>query len=294
MISGLELANWRDKAINEAIAANIPDLELDWLLQEVAGLDRLSLRLGLFKTRSQIPLIIPLAELDRLWQNRLHDRLPVQYLVGATPWRNFRLQVSPDVLIPRPETEYLIDIVGEVVGNSPSLTCGDWVDLGTGSGAIAVGLADLLSEVRIHAVDRSAVALEIAAINAKKCGFANKISFYCGDWWQPLDMLRGKVSGMVSNPPYIPSAIVPELQPEVARHEPHLALDGGADGLDAIRHLVVSAPDYLVSGGVWAIEAMVGQAPTIVELLENTKKYQNIRVFADLAGVDRFVLASRF
>jgi release factor glutamine methyltransferase len=293
MISGLELANWRDKAIDEAIAANIPDLELDWLLQELAGLDRLSLRLGLFKTRSQIPLTISLEELDRLWQHRLHDRLPVQYLVGATPWRNFRLQVSPDVLIPRPETEYLIDIVGEVVGNNPCLDCGDWVDLGTGSGAIAVGLADLLPKARIHAVDRSTAALEIAAINAENCGFGDKIGFYRGDWWQPLVLLRGKVSGMVSNPPYIPSAIVPKLQPEVARHEPHLALDGGKDGLDAIRHLVVSAPEYLISGGVWAIESMAGQAPTIVELLKNTQQYQNIRIFADLAGVDRFVFASR-
>jgi release factor glutamine methyltransferase len=293
MISGSELAKWREGAKNAAIAVNIPSLEVDWLLQEVAGLDRLSLRLGLFETQAEIAATVSLSELNELWQRRLRERLPVQYLVGVTPWRNFRLQVSPDVLIPRPETEYLIDLVGEVVGNNLSLSCGEWVDLGTGSGAIAIGLSDLLPEARIHAVDRSAAALKIAEKNAENCGFKDKISFYCGNWWQPLDFLRGKVSGMVSNPPYIPSAIVLELQPEVVRHEPHLALDGGKDGLDAIRYLVVSAPEYLISGGVWAIELMAGQATTVVRLLENSQQYQNIRIFADLAGVDRFVFASR-
>jgi release factor glutamine methyltransferase len=293
MISGAELAKWREEAKNAAIAADIPELEVDWLLQEVAGLDRLSLRLELFKAQPQIALTISLSELTKLWQRRLQERLPVQYLVGVTPWRNFRLQVSPDVLIPRPETEYIIDLVSAAVKADSRLDRGHWVDLGTGSGAIAVGLADLMPDARIYGVDRSIKALTIAEKNALNCGFSDKISFYQGSWWQPLAFLRGKVSGMVSNPPYIPSAIVPQLQPEVVRHEPHLALDGGEDGLEAIRHLVSTAPNYLISGGLWAIELMAGQGQNVVKLLENTKQYQNIQIFYDFAGIDRFVFASR-
>jgi release factor glutamine methyltransferase len=293
MISGAELAKWREEAKNAAVAAHIPDSEVDWLLQEVAGLDRLSLRLELFKTQPQIVLTISLSELTKLWQRRLQERLPVQYLVGVTPWRNFRLQVSPDVLIPRPETEYIIDLVSAAVKERLSLSSGHWVDLGTGSGAIAIGLADLLLDARIYGVDSSAAALTIAEKNALNCGFADKINFYQGSWWQPLPFLRGKVSGMVSNPPYIPSSLIPQLQPEVARHEPHLALDGGEDGLEAIRHLVLSAPNYLISGGLWAIELMTGQGQSVVKMLENNKQYQNIQIFSDFAGFDRFVLAFR-
>ncbi len=293
MISGAELSKWREEAKSAAIAADIPVLEVDWLLQEVAGLDRLSLRLELFKIQPQITLTISLSELNILWQRRLQERLPVQYLVGVTPWRNFRLQVSPDVLIPRPETEYIIDLVSTAVKERLSLSSGHWVDLGTGSGAIAIGLADLLPDARIYGVDCSAAALTIAEKNALNCGFSDKINFYRGSWWQPLAFLRGKVSGMVSNPPYIPSSLVPQLQPEVVRHEPHLALDGGKDGLEAISHLILTAPDYLISGGLWAIELMAGQGQSVVKLLENTKQYQNIQIFYDFAGFDRFVLAFR-
>ena len=98
---------------------------------------------------------------------------------------------------------------------------------------------------------------------------------------------------MVANPPYIPSTLVPQLQPEVAHHEPQLALDGGADGLECIRHLVETSPAYLRSGGVWLIEMMAGQAQTVTELLQNQGSYCNIEIHADLAGIERFALAYR-
>ncbi|PSB54216.1 protein-(glutamine-N5) methyltransferase, release factor-specific, partial [Chroococcidiopsis cubana CCALA 043] len=93
--------------------------------------------------------------------------------------------------------------------------------------------------------------------------------------------------------PYIPSKLVPQLQPEVANHEPHSALDGGADGLDCIRHLIATAPIYLRSGGLWLIEMMGGQAETVSELLQQQGSYMNIQIFADLAGIERFALAYR-
>ena len=294
VVSGGELAYWRRQAREKAIAAQVPPTEVDWLLQEVASLDLLSLHLELFQER-QISLQKSLEELTKLWELRLQKKLPVQYLAGSTPWRNFSLTVSPDVLIPRPETEYIIDLALKASQNSPNqqIKTGNWVDLGTGSGAIAIGLADILTSAKIYAVDYSAAALAVAQNNAANCGFSNRIQIREGSWWSPLSKLRGKVSGMVSNPPYIPSATLKQLQPEVVKHEPHLALDGGNDGLECIRHLVHTAPDYLVSGGIWLVEMMAGQAEAVKELLEVSKSYTDIAIYPDFAGIERFALAYR-
>ncbi|HEY9628736.1 MAG TPA: peptide chain release factor N(5)-glutamine methyltransferase [Coleofasciculaceae cyanobacterium] len=297
MISGLALWQWRQQAQQQAIAAQVPIAELDWLLQELAGLDRLSLRLESFKNSPAIALPIALAELSHLWEQRLSDRIPIQYLVGKTPWRNLSLQVSPAVLIPRPETELLIDLA-VAAAQTADLQQGDWADLGTGSGAIAIGLAAALPQATLHAVDVSAAALAVAQRNARQniphnaSWRGDRIQFYQGSWFEPLSHLQGQLCGVVSNPPYIPSALVPQLQPEVAQHEPHLALDGGKDGLDAIRTLVALAPDFLRSGGLFLSEMMAGQAEQVVDLLE-AAAYQDIQVHKDLAGVDRFVLAYR-
>jgi release factor glutamine methyltransferase len=253
------------------------------------------LRLEFYKDRPQIQLKLPLKDIDKLWQRRLNDRLPVQYIANSASWRQFKLAVAPGVLIPRPETESLIDlaVVAAKKAFVTQLEQGHWADLGTGSGAIAIGLADAFPKVTIHAVDRSPEALAIAQTNAQKLGFANQIQFYQGSWWQPLSALKGKISGMVANPPYIPSSLIPQLQPEVAKHEPHLALDGGTDGLDCIRHLIAASPAYLRPGGVWLIEMMAGQAQTVAKLLHNQGSYCKIEIHADLAGIERFALAYR-
>jgi release factor glutamine methyltransferase len=167
------------------------------------------------------------------------------------------------------------------------------VDLGTGSGAIAIGLASELTNATVYAVDCSWEALAVARQNAENLGFGSRVNFYQGLWWEPLEFLKGKVSGMVSNPPYIPSSTVLTLQPEVLKHEPHLALDGGFDGLDCIRHLVETAPDYLESGGVWLVEMMAGQAEQVAQMLQSQGSYGEVQIFSDLAGIDRFALAYR-
>ena len=295
VVSGLALWQWRQEARKSAASAGVPMAEVDWLLVEVAGLDPLALRLESFKERVQIELRYPLSVLSQLWHRRLHERSPVQYLAGVTPWRHFSLTVSPAVLIPRPETEYLIDLAVDAVKNSPTpnLGSGHWADLGTGSGAIALGLADTFKGATIHCVDCSAAALAIAQQNAQQLSLQKRIQFYQGSWWEPLDALKSQFSGMVSNPPYIPSSLVQELQPEVRDHEPHLALDGGSDGLDCIRHLIETSPDYLQPGGVWLIEMMAGQSDTVVQLLHRQGSYSHIQIFSDLAGIDRFALAYR-
>jgi release factor glutamine methyltransferase len=288
VVSGLQLWQWRHRAIEAAIATGVPPTEVDWLLLEVTDLDRLALRLESFKDWPLMPLKLPLKDLDNLWQKRLYERLPVQYIAGVTPWRQFKVAVSSAVLIPRPETECLIDLA---VVAAVNLQPGYWADLGTGSGAIALGLANVFPESQICAVDYSFEALAIAQTNAHNSKLANRIQFYQGSWWEPLAALKGQFSGMVSNPPYIPTSTLPTLQPEVFHHEPHLALDGGTDGLDYIRHLIEISPTYLRPGGVWLIEMMAGQADTVRELLQNQGSYQNIQIHADLAGIERFALA---
>lgn len=297
--SGLALWQWRQQAKASAIdaansqgdAVSISPDEVDWLLQELAGLDRLLLRLESFKTQDEIELKISLDELDQLWQKRLHDHVPVQYLAGVTPWRDVVLRVSPAVLIPRPETELLIDLA--IAKAKQEHQTGHWVDLGTGSGAIAIGLAKAFPRATIHAVDQSSEALAIAKANAETLGVADRIQFYQGSWFEPLDALKGQLSGIVSNPPYIPSQMLLELQPEVRLHEPHLALDGGDDGLDCIRQLVEIAPDFLKPNGLWMIEMMAGQADAVMTLLKTQGSYKKIGVHQDLAGIERFTIANR-
>lgn len=296
-IPGWDLWCWRKEAQQQAIAAGISVSEVDWLLQELAGLDRLSLRLESFKDLPQVSLPCAPADLEALWHKRVQTRTPVQYLVGQTPWRDFSLTVSPAVLIPRPETECLVDLALDAIAQSqsvePLLASGLWADLGTGSGAIVLALARALPQATLHAVDRSAAALAIAQHNAEQLSLTHRIQFHQGSWFEPISSLQGKLSGMVANPPYIPTAELPTLQPEVFQHEPLLALDGGTDGLDCIRHLITTAPHFLQPGGIWLIEMMAGQAAAVHQLLNDQGSYDQIKIYPDLAGIDRFALARR-
>lgn len=289
-ISGQELSQWRQQAIADLEQAQLSAKEVDIFLQAVTDLDTLSLRLQSFREREKIPLSYSWSEITKRWQKRLQARVPLQYLLESVVWRNFTLKVSPEVLIPRPETELLIDIVGETVRGDDG---GIWVDLGTGSGAIAIGLASILTKAEIYAIDYSQTALAIAKENIINTGFADRIILKQGSWWTPLEKWKGQISGMLSNPPYIPSAEILDLQIEVREHEPRLALDGGEDGLTALRYLVATAPDYLRSGGLWLVEMRAGQGEKVAQMLENQGNYRQIQIINDLAGFDRFVLAER-
>lgn len=298
-IPRLELQQWRSAALRQAASLSQTnpaefEVELDWLLQVLAGLDRLSLRLLSTAENTPIKLLIPLAELTQLWQRRVKENVPVQYLAGVAGWRHFSLTVSPAVLIPRPETELLIDLaIAAAKATGGNLDQGHWADLGTGSGAIALALTDGFPAASIHAVDCSASALAIAQHNAENLGLFQRIQFYQGCWLEPLAALKGRLSGVVSNPPYIPTQAIADLQPEVALHEPRVALDGGVDGLDCIRHLISIAPDYLQSHGVLLLEMMAGQAQSVATLLQQSGDYCQIQIQPDLAGIDRFAVAHR-
>ena len=215
-ITGRELWEWRRWAIKIATADAISQREIDWLLKSVANLDSLTLRLESIEDNRSIEIAMPLDRLSALWIDRVTNRKPIQYLVGRTFWRDFELVVSPLVLIPRPETESIIDIA--IAASNIAQQQGIWVDLGTGSGAIAIGLAKTLPLAQIYAVDTSAAALEIAKLNATNLNVIDAIDFRQGNWWSSLGHLQGKVAAMLSNPPYIPSGEVLRLQPEVANH----------------------------------------------------------------------------
>ncbi|MGB5632282.1 MAG: HemK/PrmC family methyltransferase, partial [Waterburya sp.] len=208
-ISGEDLYCWYQQAKKAAISNNIDSSELDWLLQRITSLDSLSLRLGTFQKRLQINSNKSLSELTRLWQQRLQNRIPVQYLVETVFWRRFQLKVTPAVLIPRPETELIIDIAQ--ANNLITEPKQHWVDLGTGSGAIALGLGDVFPQATIHGVDLSWDALKVAQENAVNLNLAKNIRFYQGSWWSPLEFLKGNIAGMISNPPYIPTTQINSL-----------------------------------------------------------------------------------
>lgn len=289
-IAGSDLQQWRLQAIHAAQSASIPVWEVDWLLRELTDLETLSLRLETFGQRAAIPMRCSRADLDRLWCQRLTQRLPLQQLTGSVQWRQMMLRVSRAVLIPRPETELIVELAMAAT-ESQAIRQGAWADLGTGSGAIALGLAQELPQIQLHAVDCSAAALGIARQNAQQLALADRIQFYQGSWFEPLQPLAGQLAAMIANPPYIPSGMIPTLQPEVALHEPMLALDGGSDGLDSIRQLVITAPQYLQPGGLWLVEVMAGQAQRVGQLLEATHHYDRIQIHRDFAGIDRFVQA---
>lgn len=293
-VAGDRLWQWRQLARQAAIAHQVSPAEVDWLLQQGADVDPLLLKLGP-PFPPEISLSRSLADLTQLWQARLRDRVPVQYLVGRVPWREFDLAVSPAVLIPRPETELLIDLA-----NSAALQYGwsvqevsHWADLGTGSGAIALGLATVFPLATVHAVDWSEPALAIARQNAEAAGLGDRIQFHQGSWFEPLAFLASQLQGIVSNPPYIPTSDLTHLDPEVAVHEPHTALDGGPDGLDCIRYIVHTAPHYLKPGGLLLLEMMAGQAPAVAQLLSNTGQYATVQIHPDLAGIERFAVSVR-
>ncbi len=289
----MNFEEWYKRSQDRAKFNNISLAELDWLIIGIANVDRLQLKLGNIELSS-----LQILELDRLWQQRIEAKIPIQYLIGKTYWRDLELFVTSAVLIPRPETEILVDLALAMDNlNSESI----WVDLGTGSGAIAIGLAlDLKNSPKnskIYAVDCSLEALAIAQKNAEKYQLnggtleENCIQFYQGYWFEPLSHLKSQITGMISNPPYIPKKEILNLQPEV-KHEPNLALDGGEDGLDCIRYLIQIAPEYVISGGHWLVEVMAGQAKIVRSLLEENGNYKNIQIHLDYDGIERFVSAN--
>lgn len=262
-----------------------PRLSAEWLLSAATGLSRVELYA--FFDR-------PLTHEERTTLRESVRRRaagePLQYVTGEVAFRHIVVKVRPGVLIPRPETEVLVDAVlpaiDATLAEKPAATV---VDLCTGSGCIALAIAQEREGVSVWATDLSPIAVEVAAENAARLDLAERVDVREGDLFAPLDdVLRGSIDVVVANPPYVPSADVPNLSEEVAGFEPHLALDGGEDGLAVYRRVLGDARAWLADGGTLAVE--LDERRVREAAAEAVHWYQDVRVVPDLTGRDRTVI----
>ncbi len=245
-------------------------------------------RLLLDPTRT-VALEQSLEVLSQLWEQHLHGNVPLQHLVGLCPWRDVLLESSPAALIPRQETEVLVDLALSQFKTTPPAR---WADLGTGSGPLAVSLARAWPTAPGHGVDLSSDALHLAERNLQRCAPHHNCSLHLGSWWTPLKVWWGSLDLVVSNPPYIPSSVVDGLEAVVRDHEPHMAMRGGEDGLDAIRAVVDGASTGLSPGGWLLLEHHHDQSILVIQLMRDAGLVQ-VSAAADLEGTLRFALARK-
>jgi len=258
-------------------------LDAEWLLAAALGVDRLQLYL-----KYDRPLRFEEREAFKPLLRRRAGREPLQYIIGRTGFRELELKTDPRVLIPRPETELLVQ---EVLDWASAGAESVW-DMGTGAGAVALSLAAEGTWTRVVATDVSPEALSVAADNAERYDLGGHVEFREGSLFEPLEEGE-RFDVIVSNPPYIAESEKGELQPEVRDWEPPEALFAGEDGLDVIRQLVAGAPKHLLSGGLLALECGLGQAEGIAADVQATGAFGAVRIRADLTGRPRFVTAER-
>ena len=266
--------------------------DLDWLLDLGGGVRWPELQALHLHPERMVRLAQPLARLEELWRRHRRTAEPLQYLVGRCPWRDLELQVGPGVLIPRQETELLVDLA---LALAPPTSGGVgllWADLGTGCGALAVALARALPAGRGLAVDASDEALTFAALNRAAAGVEERFTLMRSDWWEALKPWWGELELVVANPPYIPSITVEGLEPVVRDHEPRSALDGGSDGLAALRTITAGASQALAPGGVLLLEHHHDQSQSVGLLLELAGLVE-VQAHRDLEGVRRFASGRR-
>ncbi|QZY57384.1 peptide chain release factor N(5)-glutamine methyltransferase [Crassaminicella profunda] len=271
----------------EKTNACTPLLDAEVLLCHVLKKDRLFL----YTHRNEDLKDEDVDAFNELIERRI-EGMPVAYIVKKQEFMSLNFYVEEGVLIPRPDTEILVEnvIKWAKTRNNDHMTI---VDLGTGSGAITVSLAKYIKNAFVYSVDLSRHALEIGKKNARLNEVTENTNFLEGDLFTPLkDKLEEKVDVLVSNPPYIPKEEIENLQIEVKKFEPKLALDGGFDGLDFYRRIVEKAPLFVKKGGLVALEVGHDQADVVKEMMENEGHYSEIKKIKDLAGIERVVEAT--
>ena len=212
---------------------------------------------------------------------------PLQYITRRQDFFGREFRVTPDVLIPRPETELVVEAALEVIGDAP-LIC----DVGTGSGCIAVTLLCEIVAARAVALDKSPAALDIAKFNAEKLAAADRAVFVISDCFESLDSREYQFDLIASNPPYVPAGVVPELQREVRDHEPLVALSPGPDGLSIIRRLLIEAPAFLKPNGYLIMEIGFDQGERVQSLVD-TDVWRLLELRPDLQGIPRIVVLEK-
>jgi release factor glutamine methyltransferase len=278
MEEGVQTSERLQAAMGRLMKAGVetPRLEAQLLLAQALGVTRTSIVAGIFRE----PDGAQLSEFERLVQAR-ESRTPLAYLRGTQEFFGLTFRVGPEVLIPRPETEMLVEFALENLAMAGTLA-----DVGTGSGCILAASLTHAPQARGVGFDLSAGALDVARYNIRQNEVAERTRLVRGD------LLTGagaeSFDVIVSNPPYIPSLEIETLAPEVRDAEPRLALDGGADGLECYRRLAVQALRALKTGGWLAVEVGMGQAPDVAALWQ-AAGWHEVEARRDLAGIERVV-----
>ena len=250
------------------------------LLAAVVGTDRLALYV-----EPRRPVDAEAAARYRELLDRRAGHEPIQYILGWEEFRGLRLTVTPEVLIPRPETEGLVERALELLtGHQGAVVA----DVGTGSGAIACALAAARPDLELLAVDQSLGALAVASDNVRALGLASRVRLVAGDLFGPLASLGGSLDMVVATPPYLPAMTLASLPAEVARFEPRLALDGGPDGMRVLRRLIAEAPAFLRPGGWLVMEIGEEQAGALASLMA-AEGFSVIGARRDLRGIERYI-----
>ncbi len=257
------------------------------LLDCIGGISTSDLNLKSINPRGNIYLKKNLEFLESVWDNHIQKSCPIQYLCGITFWRELKLKVTNKVLIPRPETELIVDIVFNLFRKKSEKLF--FAELGTGSGAISIALALAYPFSHGVATDIDQDALEIATKNYINSSKQSNLKFYCGNWWSPLKSFKGKLDLAVSNPPYIPKDTYEKLPIEVKNFEPKVALLGGEDGLKHIREIINKAPLFLKENGWLILENHFDQSEKVKQLLIKNK-FTSIEIVKDLSGIGRFTI----
>ena len=214
-------------------------------------------------------------------------REPLAYITGHREFFGLEFEVTPDVLIPRPETEIIVEAV---LSSMPTMQLFTMIDACTGCGNIAVAVAHQRNNARIVATDISAGALEVARRNAARHGVETRVMFVRADLF---DEVAGPVDIVTANPPYVPERSAPGLQPEVGEHEPHCALFGGSDGLQMVKRVIREAPSLLRPGGLLLFEFGLGQEVEVETLVKQSPELALVDLKRDLQGIARTAIAKR-
>ena len=284
-MAGKNFLDWRKKMLLKGGRK----VDFDWLLDIAGGLSWSELQKIILNPEFYFSLEVSIEELEVIWKSHLKDQTPLQYLISKCPWRDFELEIYSGALIPRQETEFLIELALQKVRNNK---CGTWADLGTGCGPLAISLAKALPDWKGYAVDISKDALNLAKKNSKSILKNSNIEFLLGDWWEPLKLMRGGFDLVLSNPPYIPSNLIEHLEPVVKNHEPRIALDGGNDGMTATKKIILGALSGLNKGGWLILEHHYDQSKKINHLMKDIGM-EDVSYEKDLNGIKRYAICRK-
>ncbi len=282
-ISVKELLSWRKQQLSKGG----DDLSFSLLLDSVGGISSNDLNLLIINSKDNLYLKENLTFLEYLWDQHLLNSSPIQYLCGKTFWRDLELIVTNKVLIPRPESELIVDIVFKKFAKKSKKII--FAELGTGSGAISIALSLEYPSWEGIATDIDQEVLEIANKNYINYSDQDNLRFLCGHWWTPFENFKDKLDLVISNPPYIPQDTYEKLPIEVKNFEPKIALLGGEDGLKHIREIIQKAPLFLREEGWLILENHFDQGEKVKQILIKNG-FSSVEIVNDYSGIGRFTI----